>query len=131
MDPNTDPAFIAELGDYRLVKLIGSGAFGEVFLARDSSGAECVLKLMKKKSSMDAVWNARAFEQEARTLRLIANNYQGHYIVKLLNYVRTLFGLDTLYMSRKDSLFVIVSEFDSFLTYFHLSFRLSSTKEKP
>ena len=56
-------------GRYRLLELLGEGAMGRVWLARDeTTGDEAAVKILKASPTGDALWLKR-FEREAQTLR--------------------------------------------------------------
>jgi len=60
--------------DYEILRLIGRGAYGEVYLARDASGAYCAVKVI----SRETFENDRPFEREYEGLRkfqLISRSY--------------------------------------------------------
>lgn len=111
------------LGPYTVESPIGSGSFGDIYLARTPEGKLVVIKKSKKREGMDAMWHERAFDTEARALHLIAGNYDGHNIVRLLDHVRTPYASLTFFESHK-SIFEVQFRIQHF-TNFH-SFKLAS-----
>lgn len=86
MSSNTNA--VERLGQYTIELVIGSGSFGEIYLARDREGRHVVIKSPKKREGLDAKFIDQAFDHEAHALRLIAEHYRGHHIIKLLDFVR-------------------------------------------
>jgi serine/threonine protein kinase len=71
------------IGGYRLEELLGEGAAGLVFAARDSEGRRVALKLLRPELADDRVMVAR-FEREARLARDL-----GTHVVPILELERS------------------------------------------
>jgi serine/threonine protein kinase len=72
------------IGRYRLEELLGEGAVGVVFAARDESGARVALKLLRPELSEDHVMVAR-FEREAK----LARELDTRHVVPILELGRS------------------------------------------
>jgi serine/threonine protein kinase len=64
---NLDRSFVGQiLGHYRVIRQIGSGGMGEVYLAQDARlGRQVAVKVLARELSDDEQWKAR-FVQEAK-----------------------------------------------------------------
>jgi eukaryotic-like serine/threonine-protein kinase len=72
------------IGRYRLEELLGEGAVGVVFAARNEAGARVALKLLRPELSDDRVMVAR-FEREAQ----LANDLDTRHVVPILELGRS------------------------------------------
>src|SRR5262245_59679040 len=64
-EPGFEPG--SQINNYRIVRQVGSGGMGEVYLAQDSRlGRNVALKVLPAKFTIDAQ-RVRRFEQEARS----------------------------------------------------------------
>jgi serine/threonine protein kinase len=70
----------AQVGRYRIERVIGSGGMGVVYLARQQDGAPLVLKVLKSELTADAAYRRR-FDHEAR----IARQVQHRSLVPILD----------------------------------------------
>ncbi|GGO16064.1 hypothetical protein GCM10010116_32340 [Microbispora rosea subsp. aerata] len=60
-----------QIGDHRLVGVLGEGGQGTVYLGRDASGAQVAIKMLHARAAMDAT-SRRRFLREAETARRLA-----------------------------------------------------------
>jgi serine/threonine protein kinase len=72
------------VGAYRLEELLGEGAVGQVFAARDAEGRRVALKLLRRELAEDRVMVAR-FEREAR----LARDLKTPHVVPILELGRS------------------------------------------
>ena len=64
------PRVKRELGDFELLKVLGKGGYGKVFLSRDrTSGGLCAIKVLKKSDVVEKNLEAKAME-EVKVLQL-------------------------------------------------------------
>jgi serine/threonine-protein kinase len=70
----------AQVGPYRIERVIGSGGMGVVYLARQEDGASLVLKILKSELTADPAYRRR-FDHEAR----IARQVQHRSLVPILD----------------------------------------------
>lgn len=97
-----------QLGDYRVIALLGSGAMGEVYEAEHCKlGRRCALKVLPRQLSADESFRER-FGLEARTLAAMdhsnivsvhdAGESEGHYflVMELLAPLEPVEGMESL-----------------------------------
>ena len=69
------------LGRYRLVRLLGTGGMGAVFLGTDPKGTKVAVKILHAHLARDSAFLKR-FEREARVSTLL----KSEHIARLLDY---------------------------------------------
>jgi len=75
---------MSEVGEYRLEELLGEGAVGQVFAARDAEGRRVALKILRSELAQDRVMVAR-FKREAR----LAHDLDTPHVVPILELGRS------------------------------------------
>jgi hypothetical protein len=72
--PPSDPVAVLHLPGYRLIRALGTGGFGSVYLAENRAGQQVACKLIRRERALDADACAR-FRREANHLRDVSHRH--------------------------------------------------------